>query len=126
MPGGGLMAHEALGGHTLARHVGKSEQFLPNRLAVEPYLDLASTFFDRQTAEDALSQLLADNDRDVQRWLRSGSYRFTLIQKALQPVGRAIMRDVADSMPAAGMKLVLRRSSSMPTGYRIHTAMVEL
>ena len=37
VPGGGLMAHEGLdGGHTLAKHVGKSEQFLRHRLATEP------------------------------------------------------------------------------------------
>ena len=37
VPGGGLMAHEGLdGGHTLAKHVGKSEEFLRNRLATEP------------------------------------------------------------------------------------------
>ena len=52
VPGGGLMAHEGLdGGHTLAKHVGKSDEFLRHRLATEPRIKAASTFYDRQTAE---------------------------------------------------------------------------
>jgi len=120
------MAHEALGGHILARHVGKSEEFLRHRLATEPDLDVASTFSDRQTAENALSELLDDHARDIQRWLSGGAHRFALSQRVSYPVGRVLMRGVAASMPASGIELVLRRSAAMPTGYRIHTAMVEL
>jgi hypothetical protein len=59
VPGGGLMAHERIdGAHTLAKHVGKSEEFLRNRLATEPHIRGASTFYDRQTAENAISGLL--------------------------------------------------------------------
>jgi Bacterial CdiA-CT RNAse A domain len=62
VPGGGLMAHETLGGHTLARHVGRSENYLRHRLATEPDLTAASTFYDRQTAENALARVLHAND----------------------------------------------------------------
>ena len=70
VPGGGLMAHEAVDdAHTLAKHVGKSEDYLRNRLATEPHIRGASTFYDRQTAENAISGLLRENQRTVDRWL---------------------------------------------------------
>jgi len=125
VPGGGLMAHEGLGGgHTLAKHVGKSEEFLRNRLATEPDLDNASTFFDRQTAENSLARLLHDNNPEVQRWLQGRRYSFALVGSMPQPVGIVIPRQGAGPVEATAVKLILRRTPSMPTGFRVHTAMV--
>ncbi|MDQ1720926.1 MAG: filamentous hemagglutinin, partial [Pseudonocardiales bacterium] len=70
VPGGGLMAHEGVdGAHTLARHVGKSEEFLRNRLAVNRNLRAASTFYDRQVAEESIHELIDSNRATVNRWL---------------------------------------------------------
>jgi uncharacterized protein YukE len=127
VPGGGLMAHEGLeGGHTLAKHVGKSEAFLRNRLATEPHLDVVSTFYDREVAENALSHLLEVNARPVQRWLAHGSRSLVLVGRMPHPLGVAIRREVPDPVEAFRVKAVLKRSATMATGYRIHTAMVEL
>src|SRR5687768_4391924 len=46
-----LRRHEAQGGHTLARHVGKDEAWLRERLAQDPRLSRASSFPDVATAE---------------------------------------------------------------------------
>jgi hypothetical protein len=127
VPGGGLMAHEVLdGGHTLAKHVGKSEEFLRHRLATKLNLDIASTFFDRRTAESALSGLLKDNADEIRHWLAGGTPSFILIGRTARPVGVVVARGGAGSIAASGIRLVLRRSATMSTGYRIHTAMVEL
>jgi hypothetical protein len=127
VPGGGLMAHEGLeGGHTLAKHVSKNEQFLRHRLATEPHLDIVSTFHDRQIAENALSQLLDVNARGIQRWLADGPRTLVLNGRMPHPVGVAIMREVAGPVQASRIKLVLKRSPAMTPGYRIHTAWVEL
>lgn len=125
VPGGGLMAHEGLeGGHTLAKHVGKSEEFLRNRLATEPDLDTASTFFNREAAENALSEVLEANAREIQRWLAHGPKGLVLTGRVPHPVGFAVLRGAAGPVEAAGIGLVLRRCATMSTGYRIHTAMV--
>lgn len=127
VPGGGLMAHEGLGGgHTLAKHVGKSEEFLRNRLATEPHIKAASTFYDRQTAETALSTLMDANAAEITRWLGSGTRSIILTGRTSQAVGIALLRGAARTVEAAGIKLVLKRSPTMSMGYRIHTAMVEL
>jgi uncharacterized protein YukE len=127
VPGGGLMAHEGLdGGHTLAKHVGKTEHYLRDRLATEPNLYAASTFHDRQIAENSLSQLLQVNAHGVERWLAGGSRSLVLRGRMSDPVGIAVLRDAAGPVEASGIRLVLKRSTSTTTGYRIHTAMVEL
>jgi uncharacterized protein YukE len=127
VPGGGLMAHEGLdGGHTLAKHVGKSEAFLRNRLATEPHITAASTFYDRQTAEITLSAFMDANAAEIARWLPGGSKTLVLIGRAVHPVGPVILRGAPRPVEASGIRLVLKRNPTMSTGYRIHTAMVEL
>src|SRR5262249_4570432 len=45
-----LSGDEAMGGHTLARHIGKTDAELIERLRQEPDISSASTYTDRQTA----------------------------------------------------------------------------
>lgn len=125
VPGGGLMAHEGLeGGHTLAKHVGKSEEFLRNRLATEPWVKAASTFYDRQAAEAALSTLLDENASKVARWKRGAEHELVIRGRASHPVGIVIPRAMARPVEGTGIRLVLRCSSDLSIGFRIHTAMV--
>jgi hypothetical protein len=127
VPGGGLTAHEGLGGgHTLAKHVGKSEDFLRNRLATEPRIRAASTFYDRQSAETVLAAFLGANAAEIRRWLASGTRSLILTGRSSDPVGVALLRGVPGPVAASGIRMVLRRSATITTGYRIHTAMVEL
>ncbi|WP_408650050.1 RNase A-like domain-containing protein [Jatrophihabitans sp.] len=95
-------------------------------MATESTLDVASTFHNRQIAEDALSQLLEVNTRRIERWLVDGQRSLVIDGRMSHPVGVAITRDAAGPVEAAGIRLVLKRSATMTTGYRIHTAMVEL
>ena len=61
VPGGGLAVHEAAGGHTLSKHVGKDVAFLDDRLRDEAHLRYSSSFYSRQHAESAISDLLASH-----------------------------------------------------------------
>lgn len=54
VPGGGLAAHEAAGGHLIAKHVGQSEAQLLSRLSAEPRITGSSSFYDRAFAEKAV------------------------------------------------------------------------
>ncbi|WP_408653275.1 RNase A-like domain-containing protein [Jatrophihabitans sp.] len=77
------MAHEGLdGGHTLAKHVSKTEEFLRNRLATEPGIKAASTFYDRQSAESALSEIIDANRSEIARWLRGGGFELIIQGRA--------------------------------------------
>ncbi|HEX8081190.1 MAG TPA: RNase A-like domain-containing protein [Jatrophihabitans sp.] len=125
VPGGGLMAHEGLeGGHTLAKHVGKTEDYLRHRLATEPQLKAASTFYDREIAENTIARVLDAHGPRVNRWLEGTGKTHRLVGSMPQHVGVVITRTSTGPVDASVVKLVLRRSSAMPTGFRIHTAMV--
>jgi hypothetical protein len=124
VPGGGLMAHEAAGGHTLAKHVGKSEQFLRNRLATEPQIRGASTFYDRQTAENAIAAVLKQNQRQVDPWLAGRLKRLVLTGRSSTHVGVLIPRGSTESAASDGIKIFLERSAKMENGYLLVTAMV--
>jgi len=66
--GGGLTAHEAAGGHLLARHVGLNAGQLDAR-----GIDVASTFLTRAEAEAAASGALSQNAGRVSAWLQGGA-----------------------------------------------------
>ena len=125
VPGGGLMAHEsrpglADKGHTLQRHVGKSEGALRMRLTVEPQISYSSTFYDRATAENAISDILTAQQDKIDIWLRGSEARLVLTDQAAQPVGVSIPRG-GEPMHVSGVKVVLRRDHPTSVGYRIHT-----
>jgi len=73
-----LVEHEAqagskLGGHTIAKHVGRTETQLRARLAAEPRVQVASTFTNLRTAEDAISKVLRLESAAVKAWAQTAS-----------------------------------------------------
>lgn len=125
VPGGGLAAHEGLeGGHTLAKHVGKTERYLRHRLATEPDIDAASTFYSREVAEASISALLDGNRAKIAAWLASSKRGLIVSGQANEAVGLMITRHSSTPQAVTGIRLVLRQSSALPVGFRIHTAMV--
>ncbi len=54
----------ALGAHTIGKHVGKSDDFLRQRLIDEPGKKLVSTFTDEATAERSIQTVLALTEPD--------------------------------------------------------------
>jgi uncharacterized protein YukE len=125
VPGGGLMAHEGLdGGHTLAKHVGKSEDFLRHRLATEPHITGASTFYDREVAENAISEVLRTHDKAIWSWLRGSERELAISRPAARACGLVFLTPRSDPIHSSVVRVVLRRSDALGLGYRIHTAMV--
>jgi hypothetical protein len=103
--------HEAAGGHTLARHVGRSDEDLARRLRREPNLAAASTFLDRASAERAVAAALAAERGLVEAWAARGG-RSTLALRwrgADAVVGRVLERGASAPVPARGARVVLRR-----------------
>lgn len=66
-----LIAEEAAGGHTIARHIGKTEAELRARLAAQTRIPAASSFRAVAEAERAISQALRANSRTIETWARN-------------------------------------------------------
>ncbi len=96
-----LDLHEQLGGHTKAKHVGKSLAYLKGR-----DLPYASTFVDLKAASKATAKNLQDNDAFIRNWLAGQESRLT-IKTSMSPDGGIIYLRETDSI--APPKFVITR-----------------
>lgn len=99
-----------MGGHTLARHVGRTDEQLAERLRREPQISSASTYTDRETAEQLIAAALEHPGRPFDAWLRRTGRRpnFVLRHVADHVIGRAISRGRTESAPCRFALIVLR------------------
>ncbi len=120
-PGGGLKAHEGAGrGHTIAKHVGLSDDALRARLK-STSISRASSFPDRAIAEDAVSGAITANKNQVDVFLRSGKRTLEINQEFNGAVGRTIGRGEEAVTTTNRARIVLFKDSS-PLGYHVKTA----
>ena len=122
IPGGGLDAHEAAGGHTVERHVGKTEAELKQRLEIDRQIAAASSFTNRSIAEAAIGEAISRNERSIASWLRSRDNRYTIDYNANRKVGITLRRRVSKASSTSSLKIVFQRSTKLPPGYFILTA----
>ncbi len=94
---------EQKGGHTLSRHVGRTDNQLRNRLRREPRLAVASTYMDRTTAEEVVAVALAAGSAQLRKWSRRSGSRTNLVLDyhgdLERPIGRSLRR--GDRYPVA-------------------------
>ena len=109
-PGHDLSADEALGGHTLQRHVGQSDAELVERLRRETQISSASTYTDRATAETVVAAALGSDNRAFASWRERSGPRpnFAVRYRADRVIGRSIMRGRTESVPCDRALVVLR------------------
>lgn len=107
-----LGADEAMGGHTLARHVGKTDAELADRLRREREISAASTYTDRATAERSVAAALASAERQLSAWESRSGRRPNLVlhyaDRGGQPLGRSLARGRGRAVPASRALVVLR------------------
>jgi hypothetical protein len=105
-----LSIDEAIGGHTLARHIGKSDTDLLARLRREPDISSASTYTDRETAESMVGEALTTGGRAFDAWQARDGRRpnFTLRYSAHRVIGRSVRRGRTASVPCEHALVVLR------------------
>jgi hypothetical protein len=87
-----LAADERCGGHTLARHVGRSNRQLAERLRQQPDISAASTYPDRETAELVVGAALAHERRRIATWSARRGPRPNLALRYQSPEQRPIGR----------------------------------
>jgi len=125
IPGGGLDFHEAAGGHTLERHVGKTEAQLAQRLASERRIFAASSFTNRSVAEVAIAEAMNRNKNAIGSWVKSRGNRYTIDYNANRIIGITLRRRASKATSASRLKIVLQRRAKLPPGYFILTAYPE-
>ena len=72
-----LQRDEQLGGHTLRKHVGRTDDQLRERLEQEPHISAASTWTNSQLAEETVGAALRDQAARISRWEAGGERRPT-------------------------------------------------
>jgi len=122
-----LSQDEAAGGHTLRKHVGRTDDQLRERLRHEHNISAASTWTDRSTAEQAIGIAIAQNHEKISRWLeRSGGHPNLVIDydgDPAHPVGRSLRRDADQPQPCVHATIVLKWTG--PDDYYVLTAYPE-
>jgi hypothetical protein len=105
-----LSTDEARGGHTLARHVGKTDEELRDRLRRESDISSASTYTDRATAEAVVGAALASGGRSFDAWRSRLGRRpnFVLHFDAGHVIGRSMGRRRTEATPCEDVLVVLR------------------
>ena len=122
IPGGGLDFHEAAGGHTLEKHVGKTEAELAQRLASEKRISAASSFTYRSVAEAAIAEAMSKNQSAIDSWVKSRSNRYTIDYNANKIIRITMRRGASKATQTSRLRIVLQRSTKLPPGYFILTA----
>jgi hypothetical protein len=107
-----LSRDEARGGHTLARHVARSDDELRARLAREPGIGAASSYTDRRTAEHVVGAALEQARDRVDAWSQRSGRRPNLALdyrgQRSAPVGKSLRRGDRAPRQCADAVVVLR------------------
>jgi len=104
-----LARDEAHGGHTLQRHIGKSDRELRELLEAES-ISTDSTYTDQATAEMAIEAAIRENRDRIERWLHrpGGHSNLVLDYDSDAPLGRSMRRDDSHSFPCSHAVAVLK------------------
>ena len=120
-----LSRDEERGGHTLARHVARTDDELRERLARERNISAASTWTDRETAETVVAEALAAEHGRVDSWIRRGYPRVNLAlhYNAGRVIGRSLRR--GDSLTADCSSAVIVLRADGPESFYVLTTYPE-
>jgi hypothetical protein len=119
-----LERDEQRGGHTLSRHVARTDAELAERLERE-HISAASTWTDRAAAEETVAEALRDKRGRVESWTRRGYPRANLAlhYSAGRAIGRSLRRGESAAEPCTDAVIVLRADG--PDGFYVLTAYPE-
>jgi hypothetical protein len=105
-----LSKDEDRGGHTLRKHVGRTDEELRERLQRERNISAASTWADRAAAEQTVGAALQAERSKIENWERRGGRRpnLALHFDAGHEIGRSIIRGAGQVVPCTQAVIVLR------------------
>jgi hypothetical protein len=119
-----LARDEERGGHTIEKHVGRSDDQLRERLRHE-HISAASTWTDRESAETTVAEALRAERRRINSWMRRGYPRANLAlhYEAGRPIGRSLRRGDRQTAACTSAVIVLRADG--PGSFYVLTAYPE-
>jgi Bacterial CdiA-CT RNAse A domain len=120
-----LERDEARGGHTLSKHVGRTDEELRERLRREQNISAASMWTDRVTAEEVVAEALRAEHKRLENWMRRGYPRTNLAlhSDAGRVIGRSLRRGEDRVVDATQAVIVLRADG--PDSFYVLTAYPE-
>jgi len=121
-----LSQDEAAGGHTLRKHVGRTDAELRERLRRERNISAASTWNDRQAAEGAVGAAIAQQGSKITRWLERDSHPNLVLDydgDSSHPFGQTLRRGEDRVEPCAHAVIVLKWDGG--NSYHVLTAYPE-
>jgi hypothetical protein len=127
LPSRDLSQDEAAGGHTLRKHVGRTDEQLRERLRRERNISASSTWNDRPSAEAAVGAAIAQQSSRINRWLERQNGHPNLVLDydgdPSHPFGRSLPRGQDQVEPCAHATIVLKWDG--PNAYHVLTAYPE-
>jgi len=112
LPSRDLSQDEAASGHTLRKHVSRTDEQLRERLRHERNISAASTWNDRGSAEAAVGAALAQQSNRINRWLERQNGHPNLVLDydgdASHPFGRSLARGEDQVEPCSHATIVLK------------------
>lgn len=119
-----LAAEEAAGGHTIARHVGRTEAQLRARLAAEPKIRAATTFYTLAEAEKLVADALRANQAAITAWSKTAAIGQTkaITYAASRVVGFGVVRATNRVQQMAHLAVVIRKIQANGRIYFVLTA----
>jgi hypothetical protein len=120
-----LSKDERRGGHTLEKHVGRTDDELRERLDRERNISAASTWTDRDAAEETVSEALQKDQDQIARWEARGDRRpnLALHFDAGRMIGRSMRHGDPTSSPCTQVVIVLKADG--PDGFYVLTTYPE-
>ncbi|MEX3787079.1 RNase A-like domain-containing protein [Paraburkholderia sp. BR14374] len=125
-----LNMHEAkagsrIGGHTLLKHVGRTEAQLRERLRLEPERKVVSSFVNLEDAEWAISETIRANASQIHAWTKAPNRVLTLRTDVGRKVGYALVRKTDRLVDSSKVEVVLKYGTYNGMPYYILTAVLD-
>ena len=109
-------------GHTIERHVGKSESWLRNRLETDSSLrnsKYASSFRNETIANRAQGRFVNRFKAEVKSRIKNGEGKFSIDFDMGEIVGNVVERGKAGEILTSKVRVVIVNDASVPQGWRI-------
>ncbi len=93
-----LTLDELLGGHSIEKHVGKSENWLRKRLVDDSTLKIASSFRDYKVANRTISNAIKENSSRIEKWLEGSETKLVFKTEMQESIGIVLERGKGGSV----------------------------
>lgn len=120
-----LQWHETRGGHTIARHVGKSSSFLIERCRSEPSLRETSSWSSLTSGQNLVNSVLAAHRTTIANWMQRPNEPTTVLRRWVAsdaPNGIHVRCPSTVNSAPRSRVVVLQKTNQSPSGWIVLTS----